>query len=137
MSFQVSHWQLTPGPYVMDQPGSSITLQEIAEYPPDRIAERILSFPGVMLLRDANPNWYSWRARWSSHAASIEIDMTIFDIEPIAWGGSWLSGDCSPQDLLNLWLHLRAEFCGVWLHDIRDCGVETPDSFRSAYGLPQ
>ncbi len=118
-----------PGPSeILDAPASSLDLQEIASYPPEAIAQAFLAYPGFSLMQDADPPWWQWRAGWERGQRFLLVDMTLFETDPIAWGGSHVFGYCELDDLLSLWRALRERFPAVWRHN-SDCEIHTPDSF--------
>jgi len=124
-----NEWAFIPGPSeIPDAPASSLDLQEIATYPPEAIARAFLAYPGFSLTQDADPSWWQWRAGWERGQSFLLVDMMLFETDPIAWGGSGVSGYCELDDLLSLWRALRERFPADWLHN-SDCEIHTPDSF--------
>jgi hypothetical protein len=124
-----NYWAFVPGPSeIQDPPESSVDLQEVAMYPPDTVAQAFLGYPGFMLLHDAVPSWWQWRAGWERGRSSLVVEMTLFETDPIAWGGSGVSGYCTLEELLALWHALREQFSAMWLHN-GDCEIHTPESF--------
>jgi len=122
-------WVFIPGPSeIPDPPASSLDWDEIATYPPQAIAQAFLAYPGFSLVHDANPSWWQWRAGWERGQSFLLFDMTLFETDPIAWGGSGVSGCCELDDLLSLWRALRERSPAVWLHN-SECEIHTPDSF--------
>jgi len=122
-------WAFIPGPReIPDPPASSVTLQDVATYPPKAIARALLAYPGFGLVHAAEPSWWQWRARWERGRSFLLVGMTLFETDPVAWGGSPVSGACEINDLLSLWHALRGQFPAVWLHN-NACEVHTPESF--------
>ena len=124
-----NYWAFVPGPLAIhDPPESSVDLQEVAMYPPDTVAQAFLGYPGFSLLHDADPSWWQWRAGWERGRSFLVVKMTLFETDPIAWGGSGVSGYCELDELLALWRTLSSQFPAMWLHN-GDCEIHTPDSF--------
>jgi hypothetical protein len=122
-------WAFIPGPpEIPDPPASSLNQNEIAAYPPEAIAQALLAYPGFNLMQKADPSWWQWRAGWERGPCFLLVEMTLFETDPIAWGGSGVSGYCELEDLLSLWRALRERFPAIWL-DNSDCEIHTPDSF--------
>ncbi|HTO84158.1 MAG TPA: hypothetical protein VMQ73_18175 [Methylomirabilota bacterium] len=122
-------WAFVPGPSeIPDAPQSSIDLQDVANYPADAIAQAFLGYPGFRLMHAADPTWWQWRAEWECDRGFLLVDMTLFETDPVAWGGSGISGFCELDDLLALWRDLREKFPAIWLHN-GDCEIHTPESF--------
>ena len=119
-------WSLIPGPLV-DPPPSSLTLDDIVEYPPELVAEAILAMPGMRLIQPA-ATWWDWRAAWQQDERSIQVDFTLFDIEPPAWGGSGLAGKCDLDDLRRLWETVRKRAPACWFHNA-SCEIHSWESF--------
>jgi hypothetical protein len=126
----LSSWSLVPGPE-FDPPPDSLGQYEVAQYSPDDIAAAILLITGFGLQHPAEPTWWEWKARWDYSKRWIEVGMTLFDVEPLAWGGSPLSGKCMLSDIMRLWLTLRTQFPAVWMHNAQ-CEFHTPESFPEA-----
>src|SRR5579871_3570899 len=93
-TFNLKGWALIPGPVIMNDPRSSVDLDNLVMYPPATVATSILAYPGTMLSLPAEPSWWEWRARWQNHERYIEIDMTLFEDEQQSWGGSELTAEC-------------------------------------------
>jgi|SRR6185295_1173986 len=122
-------WAFIPGPPdIPDAPALSTALDEVAIYPPEVIAQTFLAYPGFSLLREADPSWWQWRAGWERGASFLFVGMTLFETDPIAWGGSEISGCCELDEILALWGALRVSFPAIWLHNSA-CEIHTPDSF--------
>jgi len=122
-------WAFIPGPSeIPDPPASSLDRLEYAIYSPAAIAQAFLAYPDFSLMHDADPSWWQWRAGWERGQCFLLADMTLFETDPIAWGGSSVSGYCELDDLLSLWRALREEFPAVWLHN-SECEIHTPESF--------
>lgn len=130
----LSRWFLVPGPE-FNPPTDSLGQYHIECYSPERIATRILSNRDFELKHDAKPTWWEWIARWEQNERWIEIGMTLFGIEPPAWGGSPLQGRCDLNDIMSLWLNLRDCFPAVWMHNTL-CEIHTPESFVEAIRTP-
>ena len=124
-------WSFIPG-RLSDPPESSLDLQELIEYPPESIAAAILAYPGMQLVHPGTPSWWDWRANWENGGRRIELNITLFETEPPAWGGSDLTVFCGAQEILDLWMHLRTSHPAIWLH--HDCNIYTPESFRALIG---
>ena len=120
-------WSLIPGP-LADPPLSSVALADITLYSPELVADAILAFPSMRLWHPAEPTWWAWTARWELDARWIEVEFTLFDIEPPAWGGSGLSGDCELEDVLGLWAAVRSRAPACWMHNTL-CEIHSPESF--------
>jgi hypothetical protein len=129
-----SGWGLVPGPVDFDEPSFSYDMQDpIAEYRASMVAEVALSIPGVERTHVEMPSWWDWRARWTGGGGSyIDLEMTLFDdeVDPPSFGGFLVDADCTPSQLLALWLALRREFPQVWLHSPA-CRFYKPGSFRT------
>jgi hypothetical protein len=123
-------WSLVPGPHV-HAPSSSVDLHEVTLYAPELVAEAILAFPGMKLLRRADPTWWEWSARWEQSGRWIEVGITLFDTEPPAWGGSGLAGICELADVLDLWMAVRSRAPASWMHNT-NCEIHSPESFKQA-----
>jgi hypothetical protein len=130
--FQLDDWSFIPGPE-WDPPTSSVSLQELVEYPPGDIAATILAYPGMKPRNLGTPSWWEWSATWRGGEETIDVGMSLFETEPASWGGSPLKGRCSVDRLLSLWEHIREQLSAVWLHNT-DCEIHTPESFRQIYG---
>jgi hypothetical protein len=120
-------WLLIPGP-LADPPPSSVAMDDITEYPPEAVADAILAFPGVGLAHPADPTWWDWVARWEHGGRWIEVGFTLFDIDPPAWGGSGLRGQCELADILDLWAFVRGRVPACWMHNTL-CEIHSPESF--------
>jgi hypothetical protein len=123
----LTDWSLTPGP-LSDPPPSSVALRDIEQYPPEVVAEAILAFDGMRLKRPAEPTWWDWLARWDQGERWIEVGFTLFDIEPPAWGGSGLEGQCELADMLGLLAVVRQRVPACWMHNTL-CEIHSPESF--------
>lgn len=104
---------------------------------PEAFANTVLAVPNVSLVRDESESWHNWLARWQVDDRAIEIDLLDCDVDPecghsVVWGGSGLTLNCTPEDLLNLWLQIRDRLDGVWLHDT-SCRMYSPKTFRETY----
>ena len=122
-------WAFVPGPSeIPDAPQSSVNLQDVANYQPGAIAQAFLGCPGFSPMHAADPSWWEWRAGWERDRRFLLVDMTLFETDPVAWGGSGISGYCELDDLLALWRSLREKFPAIWLHN-GNCEVHTPESF--------
>lgn len=130
---EIVDWSLIPGP-LRDPPPSSGTLEDIETYAPERVAETLLALPGVALIHSADPSWWDWRARWTGPSGWLDIGFTLFDVEPVAWGGSALEGVCELEDAVALVRALRAKLPGVWLHN-GACGIHSPESFAGSVAV--
>lgn len=130
--FEQLDLQLVPGPLTLVEPAISFDTHEIVQYSPDRVAQTILSFPGVHLLKPASPSWWDWKARCEADEGYIEVCMTLFDTEPAVWGGSDLKINCSPKFLFDFWTHVRSVCPAGWLHDT-ECRLYSPESFSKHY----
>jgi hypothetical protein len=123
-----SDWAFIPGPReIPDPPASSVALQDVAAYPPDAIAQTFLAYPGFSLAHEADPSWRQWQAEWERGQSFLLVGMTLFETDPVAWGGSHVSGCCELDDLLALWYTIRAQFPAVWMYNSA-CEIHTPDS---------
>src|SRR5437879_3306053 len=99
-------WSFIPGP-LENPPGSSLDARDLVEYPPEVVAEAILAFPNMRVEQSADGNWWQWLATWSLGERRIDVGMTLFETEPVSWGGSPLQGDCEVADILGLWEVVR------------------------------
>lgn len=88
----------------------------------------VLAVPGSELVHPAEPDWWSWVARWASNEEHIDLAMTLFDTAPRSWGGFTLGGRASAQALLTLYSHIHAALPGGWLHNA-ECELHTAESF--------
>lgn len=122
----LTHWAFVPGPERMDAPCNSQDVKEIAEHSPTSIARTLIGYSGLVVVHDAEPGWYQWRAEWRTGTRSIDLDMTLMDDE--IWGGSEIDADCLAADILNLWALLQERHRGIWLH-APDCTMHTRQSF--------
>jgi hypothetical protein len=126
-----SDWAFIPSPgEILDPPASSVALQDVAAYPPDAIAQSFLAYPGFSLVHEADPSWWQWQAGWERGQSFLLVGMTLFETDPVAWGGSPVSGTCELDDLLSLWCALRGRFPAMWLHN-SNCEIHTPNSFSA------
>ena len=121
-----------PGPPQLVEPAVSFDTHEVLQYPPDVVADAILAVPNTRLIRTNDPTWYDWLALHTASDGTIKIDFTLFDIEPVSWGGSGLVFDCGPQSLLDFWLAIRTACPAAWLHDT-SCKLYSPESFSELY----
>lgn len=129
----LGNWSLIPGP-LAEPPESSVDLDDITEYPPDVVAEAILAFPGMRLQHPAEPTWWEWAARWDHNERWISVvGLTLFDIEPPAWGGSGLDGRCELADILGFWATVRSRVPACWMHNSL-CEIHSPESFARVAG---
>jgi hypothetical protein len=116
-AFALERWSIVPGPPTIHPPFLSIELDEIEQYSPDVVAAAVLRIPGVQLIRPANPDWWSWVARWSTDGGHIDLAMTLFDVRSAAWGGFNLAGTAPASALLDLYSQIRTALPATWLHD--------------------
>jgi hypothetical protein len=130
-TFALNEWSLIPGPD-SNPPDSSLNLRDLIEYPPSTIAEAILALPGTIEENRGDPSWWQWSAKWQCETATVVIGMTLFDTDPVSWGGSPLQGHCSAEQILTLWESLRRTCPGVWMHN-DDCEIHTPQSFKDLF----
>lgn len=124
-------WSFIPGP-LKNPPPDSQSLYDIVEYPPAVVADTFLSVPGMTFLQGADPSWWEWKARWETADRFIELDMSLFESEPPAWGGSAIASRCTADDLLSLWRAMRARCPAVWLHNSA-CEIVTPEEFSRRF----
>jgi hypothetical protein len=87
---------------------------------------------GALLLSDGSGDWYRWSAAWDLAGATVGVGFSLFEVEPVEWGGSELTGTVGAHALLKAWLQVRAALPGVWLHD-GECDIYTPDAFRARF----
>lgn len=127
----LSDWALVPGP-AKNPPTSSVVLSDLTLHSPGTIAEAILSFPGMEQKGSEGGDWWSWSASWQSGIRHISIGMTLFETDPVSWGGSPLSGTCELADILGLWKAIGMQCAGVWMHNT-NCDIHTPDSFEQLF----
>jgi len=120
-------WSLIPGP-LASPPATSLALDSIVEYPPEAVAAAVLAFPGMHLTHPADPTWWDWVARWEQDGRWIDVEFTLFDVEPPAWGGSGLRGQCELADVLALWAAVRGRVPACWMHNTL-CEIHSPESF--------
>ncbi len=114
---------------------NSTRLYDLVEYPPEVIAEAILAaFPGIDVENSEEPTWWDWHAKWQNGDDQIEFGMSLFDTDPISWGGSPLQGVCSVSSFLDAWKKIRENCPGVWMH-YEDCEIHTPASFAALFDL--
>ena len=123
---------IVPGPQALVEPAVSFDTHEVVEYAPELVAQAVLSIPNARLLSTSDATWWDWKARCDTPDGWIEIDMTLFDVEPPSWGGSGLTVECGPASLLDFWCRLRVTCPAAWLHDA-DCNLYSPESFRNLY----
>lgn len=116
-AFALERWSIVPGPPTIHPPFLSIELDAIEQYPPDVVEAAVLRIPGVHLIHPANPDWWSWVARWSAGDRHIDLAMTLFDWQSLAWGGFKLAGTASAAALLDLYSQMRAALPATWLHN--------------------
>ena len=124
-------WALVPGPVevldILDSQGQF----DVALYPPDEIAELVLGIDGTLLLKGGT-DWWDWRASYETDSEIFELTMTLFDMEPIVWGGSGIVGCSDPAALLWFWEQLRNTHPRIWLHN-SECTMFNPKAFRRDY----
>lgn len=130
-AFSKLDWALVPGPAEVPDILDSQDQYDIALYAPGEIAERILSVDGTRLL-DAGTDWWGWRASYETDSEIFELTMTLFEIEPIAWGGSGIVGCSDPAALLWFWEQLRKTHPRIWLHNA-ECAIFNPNAFQRSY----
>ena len=123
---------IVPGPPQLVEPAVSFETHEILQYPPHRVADAILAAPNTTLKSSNDPTWWDWSAMHHAADGTIKIDFTLFDTEPVSWGGSSLVFDCGPQSLLDFWLAIRLACPAAWLHDA-SCRLYSPESFSELY----
>ena len=128
MDLAIREWSLIPGPE-SNPPRDSLGLHGVVEYPPRRIADAFLAFPGMRLENGGDLTWWEWQALWEVDGRFIKVGMTLFETEPVLWGGSPLQGRCEPADVLRLWKAIRIRCPGVWMQN-SDCEIHTPESFE-------
>lgn len=128
MTFDLENWSLVPGPPSIRPPFESTGLDVIEEYSPQGVAATVLAIPGVELIHPAEPDWWSWVARWASSEEHIDLAMTLFDTAPRSWGGFTLRGRAAAQALLTLYSHIHAALPATWLHNA-ECELHTAESF--------
>ena len=116
-AFALARWSIVPGPPTIHPPFLSIDLDAIEQYPPAVVEAAVLRIPGVRLIHPANPDWWSWVARWSAVDGYIDLAMTLFDWRSVAWGGFKLAGTGSAAALLDLYSRIHAALPATWLHD--------------------
>ena len=125
---------LVPGPRrILDPPGNSLNLRDVAIYDPQKIADSLIDYPGCRLLHPAFPTWWEWRVEWRSGDRFIRLGMSLLDTEPPTCGVSEVEAVCDLEDVIGLWLSLRERFPAVWLHSPA-CEIQTPESFRRSFG---
>lgn len=127
----LSEWSLVPGP-VKNPPTSSVVLHDLMFYAPTTIANAILAFPGMAHQASDKVDWWTWKAAWREGGRRISVGMTLFETDPISWGGSPLEGRCELADILGLWQTIRGQCPGVWMHNT-DCEIHTPESFERLF----
>ena len=120
------------GPLELTEPAYSFDIIDAVEYPPGDIAIAFLEVPGCRLVHPGEPSWYDWKARWESGGRFIEVDMSLYDVEPVMWGGSGINMNCTPVDLLMFWESVRSRCQAVWLCDT-ECRLYSPERFRELY----
>jgi hypothetical protein len=127
----LGEWYFIPGP-TSDPPGSSLDLRDLIEYPPQVVADAVLAFPGMTVPNPRSPDWWQWWAEWRFGEKHIGVGMTLFDTDPVTWGGSPLQGVCEVSDVLRLWQTIRDRCPGVWMHN-SNCEIHTPESFQRLF----
>lgn len=120
------------GPAELGEPISSVALDDPVEYTPEEIVEAFLAVQGCQVTHPATPTWWQWRARWTSEGDTLDLDMTLFDVEPLLWGGSGIEHSCSPTALLSFWESVRVRCPAVYLHDSA-CTIYPPNYFAKQY----
>lgn len=120
-------WAFIPGP-AADPPQSSLHLYDLTDYPPEVVAEAVLSFPNMLLQNPANGDWWQWEAKWRQDNRYIRVGMSLFETIPVSWGGSPLHGYCEMSDIITLWEMIRVGCPGIWMHN-SNCEIHTPESF--------
>ena len=96
------------------------------------VAEAVLSFPGMRVQESDDHDWWRWRAAWRVGDRTIGVGMTLFETDPVAWGGSPLQGVCEVSDIVGLWETIRGHCPGIWMHN-SNCEIHTPESFRRLF----
>ena len=130
-TIDLSKWSLIPG-LTSDPPSSSLNLNGLIEYSPVVVAEAISAFPGMVVQKKAEPSWWHWRATWQAADRHIGVGMSLFETDPVSWGGSPLQGICDVSDILGLWDFVRRRCPGVWMHN-SDCEIHTPETFKRLF----
>ena len=130
-AFGKLEWSLVPGPEDVSDVPDSLGQFDIAEYAPEDIAERILSIEGTRLVR-SGPEWWDWRACYESDRDMFEVTMTLFETDPVTWGGSNIVACSDPSELLRFWRLLRVSHPRIWLHN-SDCALFDPADFEKRY----
>ena len=129
--FSKLDWALIPGPEEVSEVLDSQGQHDIALYSPGEISRQILSIDGTRLL-NAGADWWEWRASYESDSDIFELTMTLFDIEPIAWGGCGIVACSDPTALLQFWQQLRKSHPRIWLHN-SECAIFNPSDFQKMY----
>jgi hypothetical protein len=130
-------WLLVPALAELKEPAYSFELNDLPLYPPEVIADAILSAPGVRLAQPAQPSWKDWKARWEEKGRYIEIAINALEAESengkiLAWESSSIRLHCRPSELLAVWEVIRSKCPGVWLDD-EHSRLWSPRSFAERF----
>jgi hypothetical protein len=127
-TFDLGEWSIVPGPLSIRPPFDSSRLDVIEEYAPQVVAAAALAVPGTELIHLAEPDWWSWAARWSARDGHIDLAMTLFDTARRPWGGFKLAGTAGPRSLLEIYRRIHAVLPAAWLHNA-ESELHTAESF--------
>jgi hypothetical protein len=113
-------------------PCSSVAVDHSELYPPEQVADAILSVPGMRSLEPNEPNWESWLARWEQGLRWMEISLNALengDTRNLAWESSDFRLHCTLDDFLFVWRTVRLKVRAFWVHDT-DTEMWSPDAFE-------
>ena len=128
--FKIEQWSIVPGGTSIRPPYHSTDLDAAVSYSLEDVAAAILCIPGVERVRGPGPDWSSWRARWRSGNAVIDVEMTTWDAPDggLGWGGSSVSGSADSSALARFYSQLHHLLPCTWLHN-DNCELHTAETF--------
>ena len=125
---------IVAGPAWLEQPFSSVALNEIAEYEPSEVSKIISNYPGITINNPGQPQWWDWKATLKQDDTYLSLTMTIFEGESKVFCSLNCEGMCEVKILVDLIYYLKNNgFPSVWFHT-QNTEMFTPENFRQRYG---
>ncbi len=124
---------IVAGPGKLEQPFSSVALNEIAEYEPPEVSKIISNYPGITINNPGQPQWWDWKATLNKDDISLSLSMTIFERESKVFCSLTCEGMCEAKILVDLIYYLKNNgFPSVWFHN-QNTEMFTPENFQQHY----